>query len=119
MGLLIQITFDTPEGIPIANVYSKLTEIDCTFLSRTQARLLVKHETFVSREKRVGGARSLKAPGVPEYIVVNVSPGTDLWGNMGFLYLTLKTELEAQGFVVEDVLEDPEPEPAPEPAPEA
>jgi hypothetical protein len=115
MGLLIQTSFETPEGIPITNIYSKLTEVVCTLLSRTEARLLIKHETFISREKRLGGARSLKTPGVPDYVVVTVSPTTDAWGNMEFLYTTLKTELETQGFTVEDVIE---PEPAPEPAPE-
>lgn len=120
MGLLIQTSFETPEGIPIANVYSKLTEVMCTFLSRTEARLLIKHETFVSREKRLGGARNLKAPNVPDYIVVIVSPSTDAWGTMEFLYAKLKAELESQSFTVEDVLEPPcsEPEPASEPTQE-
>jgi hypothetical protein len=114
MGLLIQTSFETPEGIPIANVYSKLTEVICTLLSRTEARLLIKHETFISREKRLGGARSLKTPGVPDYIVVSVSPSS-AWGTMEFLYAKLKAELESQSFTVEDVLE---PEPASEPTQE-
>lgn len=119
MGLLIQTSFDTPEGIPITNVYSRITEIVCTFLSRTSARLLVKQETHVSREKRLTGARSLKTPNVPEYIVVELDPIVDTWGSHEFLYARLKSALEEQGLTVEDVLEPaPAPGPAPEPAPE-
>ena len=104
MGLLIQTSFETPEGISITNVYSKITDIVCTFLSSTSARLLVKHETYINREKRLMGARSLKAPNVPEYIVVDVSP-SDAWGSLAYLYDRLKTALTEQGLTVEDVLE--------------
>ena len=119
MGLLIQTSFETLEGIPVTNVYSKLTGITCDFLSKTEVRVLIKHETFVSREKRLQGARSLKTPGVPEYIVINVPP-SDAWGTHEYLYAALKTSLKESGIVVEDVIEAPEPtpEPAPEPAPE-
>lgn len=113
MGLLIQTTFETPEGIPVSNVYSKLTGIVCDFLSQSEVRLLIKHETFINREKRIQGARSLKAPGVPEYIVINVSP-SESWGTHSYLYGALKAHMEETGLVVEDVIE-PAPAPAPEP----
>lgn len=112
MGLLIHASFDTPEGIPVSSVYSKLTGLVVDFLSSAEVRVLIKHETFISREKRLLGARSLKVPSVPEYIVVTVSP-SDAWGTHAYLYATLKSHLEGLGMTVEDVLE-----PAPEPAPE-
>lgn len=106
MGLLVQTSFDTPEGIPVSSVYFKLTGLMVDFLSSTKVQVLVKYEAFISREKRIVGARSLKVPSLPEYIVITVSP-SDAWGTHAYLYAALKTHLEEAGLTVEDVLEPP------------
>ena len=116
MGLLIHTSFDTAEGIPISSVYSKITSIVCDFVTRGEVKVIVRHDTFVSREKKNAGRAQIGTPSVPSYIIADVSPG-DTWGSLEYLYGRLKTALTEQGLVVEDILE-PAPEPAPAPAPE-
>ena len=114
MGLLIHTSFDTAEGLPISSVYSKITSIVCDFVTRGEVKIIVRHDTFVSRDKKIAGRAQICAPSVPAYIIIVVPP-TDAWGTLEYLYAALKTHLEGSGLTVEDVIE---PAPAPEPAPE-
>jgi hypothetical protein len=113
MGLLIQTSFETPEGITVTNVYSRLTGLTCDFLSQTEMRVLVKHETYITREKRLAGAATLRVPNLPEYFIFLVSPSESTWGSMENLYTRVKADIELRGFTVENVNPDPDPEPAP------
>jgi hypothetical protein len=110
MGILIQTQFDTAEGIPIANVYCKITSFTCDIVSSSRVQVILKFDTFVSREKRLVGYRKLHTPNVPEYIVFP-TPLDSGWTSLPALYTTLKDTLATMGFAVEDVLEPPVEEP--------
>lgn len=104
MGLLIHTEFETPEGLPVSSVYCRITGLVCDVVSRTEMRVVVKLETFLSRDKRVAGARKLKTPTVPEYSVLTV-PLNGEWGSLAYLYGQLKPVLSVGEVTVEDVLE--------------
>lgn len=104
MGLLIQTQFDTAEGIPISNVYCKITSFTCDVLSASSIQVILKFDTFVSREKRLDGRRKLYTPNLPEYIVFT-TPIDSGWTSLSILYTALKENLITLGFTVEDVLE--------------
>lgn len=120
MGLLIQVSFETPEGLAVTSVYSKITGIVCDFLSHTQLRVLVKHETYLSRERRFAGARAIQVPEMPGYFIFYTSSSESTWATMENLYAKVKADIESRGYTVENVDPDPplpEPELAPAPAP--
>jgi hypothetical protein len=105
MGLLIQTQFDTAEGIPISNVYCKLTSFSCDILPASRIQVILKFDTFVSREKRLDGRRKLYTPNLPEYIVLT-TPLDSGWTSIPALYTALKENLVDLGFTVDDVLEE-------------
>jgi hypothetical protein len=116
MGLLIHTQFITVEGIPVQNVYCRITSFTCDIVSPLRIQVLVKFDTFVSRETRLGGYRKVYTPTVPDYIVLT-TPMDRGWNTLPDLYSALKGTLIDQGLVVEDVNPDPEPvvEPVAEP----
>lgn len=120
MGLLIHTSFDTDQGIPVTSVYCKIRSLICDIQSRTKMQVVIRFETYVSRDKKNEGCRRLPVPNVPEYIV-RTTPLTSGWNDLPTLYGLLKTYFEEElQFVTEDVLEPPcsEPEPASEPTQE-
>lgn len=115
MGLLIHTTFETREGIPIQSVYSRITSLVCDFRGY-YVGLTITHETYLSRDKRLGGFAAVTAPSLPYRICFEVVY-TESWGSTTFLYSKLKEQLADQGIVCEDVLEDPPQPPPPGPPP--
>ena len=109
MGLLIQTSFETPQGFSVASVYCRLVSITFDCIGTNSFRITLRSETYLDRDRRLEGKRPIQTPGIPDALTVD-GP----FGDMASLYGLLKTQLEAQGFTVEDVFE-----PAPEPTPEA
>jgi hypothetical protein len=116
MGLLIHTAFETREGVPIQSVYSRIISLACDFRGY-YTNLTIVHETYLNRDKRIGGFAPLFAPTLQYRISVEV-PYNSAWGDTAFLYTKVKERLTEMGITAEDVLEDPpQPPPAPEPAP--
>lgn len=109
MGLLIQTSFETPQGFAVSSVYCRINGVTFDPLGGGEYTITLQPQTYISRERRLEGKIPIATPGLPNYLSLR---GT--FGDMAFLYGLLKTHLEAQGLTVEDVLE-----PAPEPTPEA
>ena len=110
MGLLVHTSFETREGIPIEDLYSRITSLVCDFRGY-YVGLTITHETHLSRDKRIGGFAPVVAPTLPYRICVEVVY-TELWGDMSFLYSKVKERLVEQGIACQDILEDP-PQPPP------
>lgn len=104
MGLLIQVQVDTPEGLTVSSLYCKITGMLCDVLSREEVRVVVKTESYVSREKKNEGFRKVANQVVPETYVFTL-PLLDQWGSFTSLYTKVKESLQAAGLAVEDVLE--------------
>ncbi len=112
MGLLIQTSFQTPEGFPVASVYCRIVEVIFRPYTGGQYTVSFQMEFYANRDARLVGRLPVQVP--------NLGSGQTYVGNIGdmtYLYGLLKTNLESAGFVVENVDPDPVPEPAPEPAP--
>lgn len=103
MGLLVQTSFETSEGVPITNVYLRILSITYTFVDNV--RVLVQREASISREKRLQGRKLNYVPGIPECIVFEMTK-SDPWNDITYLYAKMKSSLEESGFTVEDVLEE-------------
>jgi hypothetical protein len=118
MGLLIHTAFETREGVSIQSVYSRITSLSCDFRGY-YTTLAIVHETYLNRDKRIGGFAPIFAPTIQYRINVEV-PYNSNWGDMQFLYTKVKERLTEMGITSEDVLEDPPqpPPPPPEPAEE-
>ncbi len=116
MGLLVHTTFETEQGIPVTNVYIRISSVTADFVSGA-ARVTIKCESHVSREKRLEEKRPLYVPNIPTYFSVE-TPLNSMWNDISFLYSTVKSQMTDLGFeVIEDVDPDPIPEPAPAPEP--
>ena len=102
MGLLIQTSFETSEGVPITNVYLRISSITYTFIDHV--RVCAQREASISREKRLEGKRLNNVPGVSEYFVFEMAK-SDTWNDITYVYSKMKSKLEESGFTVEDVLE--------------
>jgi hypothetical protein len=109
MGLLIQTSFETPQGFSITNVYCRIKRVIYDPVRPGPYIITLSPETHLCRDRRLEGKQSIPTPGLSDSISVYGQ-----MGDMASLYGLLKTQLEAQGFTVEDVIE-----PAPEPTPEA
>lgn len=105
MGLLINTDFETNEGIHVTSVYGRVVMLQ-TWFEGQNVSLRIKLETYVNREKRLSGRAPIKVPGLVEIIAAPFVSSTDAWSSMGFLYNIVKTRLESDGFVVQDVFED-------------
>jgi hypothetical protein len=117
MGLLVHTTFETEQGIPVTNVYVRISSVTADFVNGA-ARVTIKCESHVSREKRLEQKRPLYVPNIPTYFSAE-TPLDSGWNDISFLYSSVKSQMLAAGFeVVEDVNPDPAPAPAPEPTPE-
>jgi hypothetical protein len=119
MGLTVHTSFTTSQGFSVSSVYLRIAEVRVTFPragGRPDTVVWVSAETYLTREAYVSGGLTLSAPTFPPSFVI-VNPQADCIQH-SVLYAHIKTQLEAQGFTVEDVFE-PAPEPAPEPTPEA
>jgi hypothetical protein len=113
MGLLIQTSFQTPEGFPVASVYCRIVEVIFRPYTGGQYTVSFQMEFYANRDARLVGRLPVRVP--------NLGSGQTYVGNIGdmpYLYGLLKTNLESAGFVVENVDPDPVPEPAPAPAEE-
>lgn len=113
MGLLVNTTFETSHGIPITNVYLRITSVTVDFVG--VARVTIKCEAHVNREKRLEGRQPLYVPNIPTYFNTD-TPLDAGWNNIQYLYGKVKDHLTELGFQsTEDVFEPaPEPSPAPE-----
>lgn len=110
MGLLVHTTFETSQGIPVTNVYLRISSITSNFVDK-RAYVTIKCESHINREKRLERREPLFVPNIPTYFNTD-TPLDAGWNNISFLYNFVKTELEGVGFeVIEDVFE---PEPTPE-----
>jgi len=105
MGLLIQTSFDTPQGFPVTSVYGRITRFTYDPIGAGQYVITVKVETHVSRDRRLEGKLPVPTPGIPELISLQGE-----LQSMAYLYSLLKADLVSKGFTVEDV--DPDPTPA-------
>jgi hypothetical protein len=112
MGLLIQTTIETPQGITVTNPYCRITSVLYDVLSGGEYTITLRVQTHLSRDRRLEGKEPIPTPGLPDQVTIR---GT--FGDMTYLYGLLKTHLESRGLTVEDVIEPPAPEP--EPTPEA
>jgi len=102
MGLLIQTSFETSEGVPITNVYLRISCITYTFIDHV--RVVVQREASITREKRLEGKRLNCVPGIPECVLFQMAK-TEPWNDIPYVYSKMKSSLEESGFTVEDVLE--------------
>lgn len=116
MGLLIHTAFETKEGIPIQSVYARIISLACDFRGYYTGLTIVQ-ETYLNRDKRLGGFAPVFAPTI-EYRMSFEVPYNSMWGSTSFLYGKVKERLIQNGFTVEDVLEDPPSPPAPAPVEE-
>ena len=82
MGLLIQTSFETSEGVPITNVYLRISSITYTFID--DVRVSIHREASISREKRLEGKRLNYVPGVLEYFVFEMAK-TDPWNDITYV----------------------------------
>lgn len=105
MGLLIHVSFQTPEGFQVSTVYCRIVSFTYNLASKD---LTLQHECYLDREKRLQGARRLYTPGFSESYSFRDSELPTL----SSLYARLKTTLTELGFTVDDV--DPDPAPTPE-----
>jgi hypothetical protein len=115
MGILIHTTFETAQGLPVTDVYGRITGVHCNVIAPNIV-VTVEFETHISREKRLQGATSIFVPNLP-YRVSKTVPleSTDQWGSMQALYTLLKDGLTEAGYTsVTDVLVDPVPVVEPE-----
>lgn len=104
MGLQIVTAFTTAHGFPVSSVYCRIKRILYTPIRDPEYTIALEFETHLSREARLAGSLPLSIPGVAPQTTV-----TGGFGDMTYLYGLLKTSLESQGLVVEDVIEPPPP----------
>lgn len=97
MGLLVQSTFQTPEGIPLTSFYSRITFI----MYQVPNGITIRHSTYVSRDRRLDNCNPVRVPNLDEIIQI---PGG--LGDMSYFYQKFKEYLQSKGYTVEDVLED-------------
>jgi hypothetical protein len=101
MGLLIQSSFTTLEGLPVSSIYCKLV----TFIydiAKTGLTLTLKVDTYISREAGHSGYRPITVPNFPVQLTI---PGAEVQ-SLEYVYTLLKLKLEDLGYTVENVLED-------------
>lgn len=103
MGLLVYTSFETTHGIPITNIYLRITSVTADFMGTT--RVTIKCESHINREKRLEGRHPLFVPNIPTYFIVE-TPLDSGWNDITFLYEKVKEQLEVLGFQsIEDVFE--------------
>jgi len=108
MGLLVHTSFETGSGILITNVYTRICSITAQF-EGASARVTIKCESHISREKRLQGREPLFVPKIPTYYTVETPLGSG-WNDIAFLYSSVKDQMTADGFqVIEDIDPDPTP----------
>jgi hypothetical protein len=108
MGLLVHTAFETPQGIPVTNVYVRISSIITEFKTGN-AFVMIKCESHVNREKRLERREPLFVPNIPSYYTIE-TPLDSGWNDISFLYSSVKSQMLAAGFeVVEDVNPDPTP----------
>lgn len=98
MGLLIHTNFTTAEGFPVTTVYLRIVFFSYNLASKD---LVIQHECYLNREKRLQGFRRLYTPGMSE----SYSYQSNSIPTMASLYTLLKTTLTDLEFVVDDVFE--------------
>lgn len=110
MGILVETSFDTPQGFSVSGVYVRIARVTPI----NAAQIMVYIEAFLSREKYLADSKPVSVPGMPLWTSFP-SPNPDLT-RLDIIYPYVHRDLEFRGFVCTPVLE---PTPAPEPAPEA
>ena len=99
MGLLIQTSFTTPEGIDITQVYCRIVSFHYDFVSKIAN---IRHECYVSREKRLDSYRPLYVP----YMSETYALSSNTIPTIEELYLMIRNVFTEIGLVVTDVFED-------------
>ena len=116
MGILINTTFTTAQGLPVTSVYGRVINMRCNVMS-PDIVVTVEFETYLSREKRIEGFAPIFVPGVPTHISKTFPlDSVESWGSAQAMYSIVKEGLSDAGITsVVDVLVDPVPEPVAEP----
>lgn len=101
MGLLIQSSFTTSEGVVVSSVYSKLVSFTYD-IAKTGLTLILKTDAYISRDIGHSGYRPVSIPTLPTLLTIPNAPVQSL----EYVYTLLKLKLEQLGYTVENVLED-------------
>lgn len=120
MGLLVQVTFQTPEGFLVTQVYVKIVHMS---FDLTSNMTIARFNCYISREKRLEGRKPVVVPGLFDVMTFTAKS----FPHIEMIYYHLKKSIIQNKLSVEDVLEEgqvpstysePEPEPpAPLPIP--
>ena len=110
MGLLVNTSFETANGILITNVYVRICSISAEF-TRKDTFVTMKCESYISRDKRLQGREPLFVPGIPTYYTTR-TPLDSGWNDIAHLYSAVKSQMTTDGFQsIEDI--DPDNDPVP------
>jgi hypothetical protein len=101
MGLTVQTSVDTPEGVTVSSVYIRIGGMKLSTLGSATS-ILAFSETVLSQEER--WTRSLIVPGMPTTVTFQ-APLSDCI-RFEVLYAYIRRELESRGFACTPVLED-------------
>ncbi len=108
MGLIVNGSFTTAEGIPYTSVYVKIHTVICEFANAdgSTVNVSVHALVFLNRERRYQGfAFAMPSPPFDRIFGFTIPTSELETGFLMTLYSRYKARLEAQGFTVEDVLE--------------
>lgn len=102
MGLLIQKSFTTPEGIDISEVYSRIISFHYDLITKTAN---IRHECYISREKRLESFKPIYVPYMSETYVFQF----DTIPTLEEMYSALRTTCIDLGLTPVDVFEPGQP----------
>jgi hypothetical protein len=108
MGLLIQTSFDTAQGVSVSTPYCRIISVTYDKLGGGEYTVTLRLDTYISRDASQSGKQPISTPGIPSYLSYR-----GVFGDMASVYGLLKNDLHSRGILTEDVLEPP-PEPTPE-----
>lgn len=104
MGLLIQTSFDTAQGVSVSTPYCRIISVTYDKLGGGEYTVTLHLETYISRDASQSGKQPISTPGIPSYLSYR-----GVFGDMAYAYSLLKADLASRGILTEDVLE-PTPE---------
>jgi len=116
MGLKVNGSFTTSEGLSYPSAYVKLHTAVCEFVHNTAATVNVSAHflIFLNRDRRSQGFEfAMKTPPFNRILGVTLPTAELESGFLAAVYSKYKTVLTEQGFTVEDILE-PTPEVSPQ-----
>lgn len=109
MGIIIYTSFSTPEGFGVTSVYSRISQVTYTAISKSIYRITMKLEFYLNYEKRLNECRPLSVPDISDLMSFDGE-----FKGMSDLYPFIKSQITSKGLTVEDVFEPSTTEPAPE-----